>query len=108
MTGKPEKSQPSPEEEDTSAFGGEPYVSQEKNRSFLEKKTELFEKYGMTKDRRLEMGKKLFGGSGDFITKEEARDAKRQLEDGKWGRYKDFTYEEKKDAMRVLKKVLGE
>ncbi len=105
---KPGKTPPPKEEKkDTSIFGGKPYMR--KGDFMRELKDQKFYKTtGLREKGRIELGKKLFGGFGSYIDPGEAKEAKRQLELGRYGKFKDLSLSEKEKAKKLIKEILGE
>ena len=105
------KSVPSPKEEkkDTSILGGKPDMDTGKFMYEL-KDPNLYLKTNLGEARRTELGKKMFGGFGTRIDRGEINNAKTELGKGKWGKYKDFSYQDKIDAEKLIRGLehLGE
>lgn len=93
------------EKKDASIFGGKPYIEKRDVNAWLQS-SELFDRTDIGKDRRLALGKKLFGNTGYYLKPEEARGIKTQLELGKYGRFKDLPETDRKDAMRLVDQAL--
>jgi len=108
--GKEEKervsSPPKEEKKDTSIFGGK--AGMEK-RTFDYKLSdpELYRGIELGEQRRRELGKKLFGNE-DYIKKSDLERADKELNSGKWGKFKDFSEMDKQDSKKLIKKLLGE
>jgi len=105
----PEKVTPPPKEEkkDTSIFGGKPYM----RTSDLMRELESQRFYKTTRLRekeRTELGGKLFGSFGSHIDPVEVKEVKRQLELGRYGKFKDLSLQERENAKKLIKEISGE
>lgn len=67
------------------------------------KNPNLYSKTNLTEEKRVEMGKKLFGSYGTRIDKGEIEKVKKELNMGKWGKFKDLSQEEKRDAEGLIR-----
>ena len=113
--GRPQKSAekettpPKEEKKDASILGGKPDMDTGKFMYEL-KDPNLYSKTNLGETRRTELGKKMFGGFGTRIDRGEINNAKTELGKGKWGRYKDFSYQDKIDAEKLIRGLehLGE
>jgi len=106
MKERPEKMPtPPPKEEkkDTSIFKGKPDMEASTFAYRLREDQSLYPKTNLGAARREELGKKIFGSYGSRIDKGEIEKAKKELALGKWGKYKDFSHQEKQDAERLLR-----
>ena len=105
---KPEKAPPpvKQEKKDTSAFGGKSIIGRKVFNQHL-KDPKLYQTTRLEEKARTELGKKLFGSS-DFIKKTNIPEIKRQLDLGRWGKFKDMSSEDKRKAKIIIKEVLGE
>jgi|GEM_PF-6615716 len=79
-------------------------------RSF--KDSSLFSETNMGEAERTSLGKRLFGSSyGSYINEKEIRDVEKQIELGKWGKFKDFNLTERNKAKKLIegvkKRILG-
>ncbi|OGZ19030.1 MAG: hypothetical protein A2175_01750 [Candidatus Nealsonbacteria bacterium RBG_13_42_11] len=90
------------EKKDTSILEGKPDMA---SGDFMYKlrNQNLYSKTNLTEERRAEIGKRVFGSYGSRIEKGEIEKAKRELNLGQYGKFKDFSREEKKDAERLIK-----
>jgi len=107
--GMPEKATPSPREEkkDTSIFGGKPHIDRG---SFMQrlKDQRFYKSTGLGEKERTELGEKLFGSSGSYLDPGEIKEAKKQLELGRYGKFKDLSLSEKEKAKKLIKEISGE
>jgi len=104
---KPEKA-PTPIKEakkDTSIFGGN---SSMRRGSFMHQlgNPELYRRTSLGEGDRTRLGEKLFG-HGSSVKKKDVEEAEKQLNLGKWGKFKDLSYEDKEKAKRLTKGILG-
>jgi hypothetical protein len=95
------------EEKDPSVFKGKSELERE---DFMHRLRDpnLYSKTNLGEEERLKLGEKLFGPYGSYIDRGEVEDARKELELGKWGKFKDFSEEDKEKAERLLKGILGE
>ncbi len=95
------------EEKDTSIFEGK---SELEKGDFLHrlKDPNLYSRTNLGEGERSDLAGKLFGSYDGYIDKGEIMAARRELELGKWGKFKDFSEDEKEKAERLLKGILGE
>ncbi len=105
---RPEKtSTPSPkkEEKDSSMFGGKSYMNRG---NFMHQlgNPELYRRTSLAKKDTTRIGEKLFG-HGSSVKKKDVEEAEKQLNLGKWGKFKDLSYEDKGKAKRLTKGILG-
>ena len=104
MRERPEKTLiPSREEKkDTSIFGGKPDMEAG---AFIYrlKDPKLYSKTSLGEERRVELGKRLFGSYGSRIDQGEIKKAKGELDLGKWGKFKDFSPRDKEDAEKLIR-----
>ena len=102
--GKPSP-QPKEEKKDISILGGKPDMKAGAFAYRLRKDQGLYSKTDLGAGRRVELGKKIFGSYGSRIDKGEIEKAKKELALGKWGKYKDFSPQEKQDAGKLLRGI---
>ncbi|XOB41448.1 MAG: hypothetical protein ACKKMS_01860 [Candidatus Nealsonbacteria bacterium] len=109
MKKRPKKAPtPSPkkEEKDPSIFRGKSSMDRG---NFMHQlgSSELYRKTGsLGGGDRTRLGKKLFG-HGSPVMKKDVEKAEKQLNLGKWGKFKDLSYEDKEKAERLTKGILG-
>jgi len=98
------------EKKDTSVFEGRRDIKTG-DLMFELKDPRLFSKTGgLDEARRLELGKKVFKNFGTRIDPSEVKKVKDELSQGKWGRYKEFSHQDKTDTERLIRGLehLGE
>ena len=105
--GIPGKAAPREEKKDTSIFRGRPHVDKDSFKREL-KSRGLYKTTGLGEKRRIELGEKLFGSSGSYIDPGEVKETRRQLELGRYGKFKDFSPSEREEAKRLIKEISGE
>ncbi len=94
------------EKKDTSIFGGKTGME----KGALDYKLSdpgMYRGTELGKQRRSELGKKLFGGK-DYIKKSDLEKINEELDLGKWGEFKDFSERDKQDSKKLIEKLLGE
>ena len=98
---------PKEEKKDTSVFGGKTQMS--KSDFIRQSKDQRFYKAtGLGEKERTELGRKLFEGYGSHFDPGEVREVKRQLELGKYGKFKDLSLSEKEKAEKLIEEISGE
>jgi hypothetical protein len=103
---KPGQKTVSPQKEeknDASILEGKPDMD---SRDFLYKlkNQNLYSKTdNLPEERRVEIGGKVFGSYGSKITYNEIENAEKELNLGQYGKFKNFSREEKKDAEKLIK-----
>lgn len=107
--GIPEKAAPPPREEkkDTSIFGGKPHMDKG---SFMRqlKDQRFYKPTGLREKERIGLGEKLFGSSGSYLDPGEVKEAKKQLELGRYGKFKALSLSEREKAKKLIKEISGE
>jgi len=94
------------EKKDTSIFGGK--TGMEKGDfDYRLSDPEMYRGTELGGQRRSELGKKLFGGE-DYIKKSDLEQIDKELDLGKWGKFKDFSEGDKQDSKKLIRKLLGE
>lgn len=94
------------EKEDSSVFGGKPEMPAGSFNQWLQK-PERYKTTGLGREKITKLGGRLFGSCGTFIQKGEVEETKRQIDLGKWGKFKDFSETEKRDAKKLIDEILG-
>jgi len=90
---------------DASIFGGSSYMDRGDFMHRL-KSSELYRGTDLGEKDRSRLGEKLFGRSS-LVKKEDVEKAEKQLNLGKWGKFKDLSHEDKEKAKRLTKRILG-
>jgi hypothetical protein len=94
------------EKKDTSIFGGKSRL-EGGSFEYRLKDPRFYEKTGLGERERIELGKKLFGSRGSHLQPQHLEEIKRELDLGKWGRFKDLSPEEREKAKRLIKGISG-
>ena len=95
------------EEKDPSIFEGKSEIEKGDFMHRL-KDPSLYSRTNLAEGERSDLAGKLFGSYGGYIDKGEIKAARKELKLGKWGKFKDFSEDEKEKAERLLKGILGE
>ena len=94
------------EKKDTSVFEGKPHMP--KNDFMRQLKSQRFYKTtGLKEKERTELGGKLFKSYGSYVDPGEIKEVKKQLELGRYGKFKELPEKEREKAMKLVKEVLG-
>jgi len=94
------------EKRDTSIFGGKPGL-EKGDLNYKLRDPEMYRGTELGEQRRTELGKKLFGGE-DYVKKSDLEWMNRELDQGKWGKFKEFSERDKLDSKKLIRKILGE
>lgn len=94
------------EKKDTSIFRGRSSLDTGTFQHRL-KNPKLYGTTQLRESERSELGKKLFKSSGSVINPGEVQKVERELKKGKWGEFKDMSYQEREKAKRLLRGVSG-
>ena len=94
------------EKEDSSIFRGKPEMAAGNFNRWLQN-PERYKTTGLGEKKIAELKGKLFGSCGTVIQKGEIEEIKRQIELGKWGKFKGLSETEKKDAVKLIGGILG-
>jgi len=96
LTGEKEKM-------DTSIFGGKEYLEAGTFKYKL-RDPKLFSTTGLGEEKIRNLGEKIFKGSGSYIKKSDLREIRRQLDLGKWGKFRNMSEKEREEAKRLIDK----
>ena len=91
------------EKKDTSIFGGKTGMEKEAF-DYKLSDPEIYRGIELGEQRRSELGKKLFEGE-EYIKKSDLELVNKELNLGKWGKFKDFSQKDKEDAKRLIREL---
>ena len=94
------------EKKDTSVFGGKPGL-EKGSLNYKLRDPEMYKGTELGEQRRTELGKKLFEGE-DYIKKSDLEWMDKELDLGKWGKFKDFSERDNLDSKKLIRKILGD
>ena len=103
-----ERTSPAAREEkrDTSIFGGKPGM-EKGSLNYKLRDPEMYRETELGEQRRTELGKKMFGGE-DYVKKSDLEWMDKELDQGKWGKFKEFSERDRLDSKKLIRKMLGE
>ena len=105
--GRERTSPPAREEKrDTSIFGGKPGL-EKGSLNYKLRDPEMYRGIELGEQRRMELGKKLFGGE-DYLKKSDLEWMDKEVDQGKWGKFKEFSERDRMDSKKLIRKILGE
>lgn len=94
------------EKRDTSVFGGKPGL-EKGSFNYKLRDPEMYRGTELGEQRRVDLGKKLFEGE-DYIKKADLEWMDKELDLGKWGKFKGFSERDRLDSKKLIRKILGE
>jgi len=68
---------------------------------------EMYRGTKLGEQRRTELDKKMFGGK-DYVKKSDLEWMDKELDKGKWGKFKEFSERDRLDSKKLIRKMLGE
>jgi hypothetical protein len=94
------------EKRDASIFGGKPGM-EKGSLNYKLRDPEMYRGTELGEQRRTELGKKMFGGE-DYVKKSDLEWMDKELDQGKWGKFKEFSERDRLDSKKLIRKMLGE
>lgn len=94
------------EKKDTSIFGGKMEIERSKFEPWLRDDPKLLERTGLRRERRVELGKKIFGAAGSILKRGELERIKTELELGSQGKFRDLQKKDRDDGLRIIRESL--
>jgi len=94
------------EKKDASIFGGKPGL-EKGTLNYKLRDTEMYKGTDLGEQRRSELGKKLFEGE-NYLKKSDLEWMDKELDQGKWGNFKEFSERDRLDSKKLIRKMLGE
>ena len=94
------------EKKDASIFGGKPGL-EKGTLNYKLMDAEMYKGTDLGEQRRSGLGKKLFEGE-NYLKKSDLEWMDKELDQGKWGKFKEFSERDRLDSKKLIRKMLGE
>ena len=95
------------EKKDISMFGGKSFIKKQEGRRWAKRTQSLFRTTGLRETERDKLWQRLFEKGKEYIQKEDPKRVLRELEKGKWGKFKDLSLVERRRSKIMIEKFLG-